>query len=185
VSVLTPSDNDRLLVFVTVGTDHHPFPRLMEWIDLSFDGLDGIRCLVQHGTSPPPPRAETIDYMTYSEMKEALEAAAVVVSHAGPGTIMMTLAAGKMPIVVPRRGDMGEHVDNHQVAFARRVGETQTICLAEEYGQFLEMLTAAVEDPRRMHRAGREFGGAPAVAAFANLVERVVSKPGARRVAAS
>jgi len=158
----------------------------MEWIDLSLDRLDGrLRLLVQHGTSSPPPRPETVDYMTYSEMKEALEAAAVVVSHAGPGTIMMTLAAGKMPIVVPRQGDLGEHVDNHQVAFARRVAETQTICLAEEYGQFLEMLTAAVEDPRRMQRAGREFGGAPAVAAFANLVERVLSKPAARRVAAS
>jgi UDP-N-acetylglucosamine transferase subunit ALG13 len=186
VSVLTRSDNDAPLVFVTVGTDHHPFPRLMEWMDRSLDELDArVRCLVQHGTSAPPPRPEAFDYMTYPKMKEALDAAAVVVSHAGPGTIMMTLAAGKMPIIVPRRGDAGEHVDNHQVAFARRAAETQTIWLAEDYGQFLEMLTAAVEDPGRMQRAGREFGGAPAVAAFASLVERVVSKSGAPRAAAS
>jgi len=187
VSLLTSSaDNGRRLVFVTVGTDCHPFSRLMEWIDLSLDQLDGrVRCLVQHGVSPPPRKPGAVDYMTYSEMKEAFEAAAVVVSHGGPGTIMMTLAAGKMPIVVPRRADIGEHVDNHQVAFARRVAEMQTICLAEGYDHFLETLTAAVEDPCRLQRAGRELGGAPAVAAFANVVERVVLKPPAPRVAGS
>jgi UDP-N-acetylglucosamine transferase subunit ALG13 len=185
VSLLTSSaDSGSCLVFVTVGTDCHPFLRLMEWIDVSLEGLDGrVRCLVQHGVSPPPRKPETVDYMTYSEIKEALEAAAVVVSHGGPGTIMMTLAAGKVPIVVPRRADIGEHVDNHQVAFARRVAAMQTICLAEEYDQFLETLTAAVEDPHRVQRAGRELGGAPAVAAFANVVDRVVFKARASRVA--
>ena len=186
MSFLTSSADGRRLIFVTVGTDCHPFPRLMEWIDVSLDRLDGrVCCLVQHGVSPPPRKPEAVDYLTYSEMKDALEAAAVVVSHGGPGTIMMTLAAGKIPIVVPRRADIGEHVDNHQVAFARRVADMRTICLAEEYDQFLETLTAAVEDPHRMKRAGRELGGAPAVAAFANVVDRVVSKARASRVAVS
>ena len=155
MSLLTSSaDNGRRLVFVTVGTDCHPFSRLMEWIDLSLDRLDGrVRCLVQHGVSPPPRQPDAL----LGEVSEGQDL----------------------------RADIGEHVDNHQVAFARRVAEMQTICLAEGYDHFLETLTAAVEDPCRLQRAGRELGGAPAVAAFANVVERVVLKPPAPRVAVS
>src|SRR2546430_8762299 len=111
----------------------------MEWVDLSLDRLDGrVRCLVQHGVSPPPRKPDAVDYMTYSEMKEAFEAAAVVVSHGGPGTIMMTLAAGEMPIVVPRRADIGGPVGNHPVAFAPRAAEMQTIFPPQGFDHLLQ-----------------------------------------------
>jgi UDP-N-acetylglucosamine--N-acetylmuramyl-(pentapeptide) pyrophosphoryl-undecaprenol N-acetylglucosamine transferase len=45
-------------------------------------------------------------------------AADVVVSHAGVGLSLLALAAGRCPVLVPRRRARGEHVDDHQVAVA-------------------------------------------------------------------
>jgi UDP-N-acetylglucosamine transferase subunit ALG13 len=38
----------------------------------------------------------------------------VVVAHAGIGSALLTLRAGKMPVLVPRTADEREHVDDHQ-----------------------------------------------------------------------
>jgi UDP-N-acetylglucosamine--N-acetylmuramyl-(pentapeptide) pyrophosphoryl-undecaprenol N-acetylglucosamine transferase len=45
-------------------------------------------------------------------------AADAVVIHAGVGLSLLALAAGKCPVVVPRRAARGEHIDDHQVAVA-------------------------------------------------------------------
>ena len=56
------------LVFVTVGTDVHPFARIVEWIDRWLDGPGaGSRVLIQHGTSPAPTRAEGVVSLPYSD----------------------------------------------------------------------------------------------------------------------
>jgi UDP-N-acetylglucosamine transferase subunit ALG13 len=137
------------LVFVTVGTDHHPFDRLIRWVDTWLEGAAGnrTRCLIQHGTSAPPTRAQRSDYLTYDAMFAAIEAAEVVVCHGGPGTIMLTAYAGKVPIVVPRLRALGEHVDDHQLVFARRVARDGTIALAEDEGCFRALLERALVAP--------------------------------------
>ena len=104
-------------VFVTVGTDHHAFDRLMAWC--SVIPADGG--FVQHGPSVPPPGWEARALLTYPEMVEHIRSARVVVTHGGPATVALCLALGKWPIVVPRRGSLGEVVDDHQVAFAERL----------------------------------------------------------------
>jgi UDP-N-acetylglucosamine--N-acetylmuramyl-(pentapeptide) pyrophosphoryl-undecaprenol N-acetylglucosamine transferase len=48
----------------------------------------------------------------------AIEAADVVVAHAGTGSALMALLAGKRPVLIPRLPERGEHVDGHQVQFA-------------------------------------------------------------------
>lgn len=53
------------------------------------------------------------------EMRSAVEEADVVVCHAGTGSSLVALEAGKMPLLVPRRHEHGEHVDSHQVQIAR------------------------------------------------------------------
>lgn len=53
-------------------------------------------------------------YMTAKEFEQSAQDADVVVTHAGVGTVMDLLNMGKSPVVVPRRADLGEHVDDHQ-----------------------------------------------------------------------
>jgi UDP-N-acetylglucosamine transferase subunit ALG13 len=137
------TERKKALVFVTVGTDHHPFDRLIRWIDgwLAAGGGERARCLVQTGRSERPRLAEATDYLAYDEMKGAVDEAAAVITHGGPGSISLSMSLGKRPIVVPRQRSLGEHVDDHQVAFARRMAAEGTIELAETE----EVFRAALE----------------------------------------
>ena len=48
------------------------------------------------------------------ELHKAMREADVVVTHAGTGSALAALEAGKLPILVPRSHAAGEHVDDHQ-----------------------------------------------------------------------
>jgi UDP-N-acetylglucosamine transferase subunit ALG13 len=50
------------------------------------------------------------------EFRKRVEAASIVVAHAGMGTIITALEYGKPIIVMPRRGDLRETRNDHQVA---------------------------------------------------------------------
>jgi len=54
-------------------------------------------------------------WLTANEMSTAMAEADVVITHGGAGSILTALAAGKVPVVLPRRMARGEHVDDHQV----------------------------------------------------------------------
>lgn len=45
----------------------------------------------------------------------------IVITHGGPASFIMPLQIGKTPIVVPRQHQFNEHVNDHQVEFARNV----------------------------------------------------------------
>lgn len=79
------------------------------------------------------------------ELQVALDGADVVVAHAGVGTALSALIAGRIPVLVPREQAHGEHVDDHQsqiaselqargLAIARRVSDLQTSDLAAAGG---------------------------------------------------
>jgi UDP-N-acetylglucosamine transferase subunit ALG13 len=112
-------------VLVTVGTDHHPFDRLLRWTEawLENGGADRVRCIAQSGSATPPRHADARPFVPYQVLQSLLEQADAVVTHGGPGTIMECRSRGVLPIVVPRRASFGEVVDDHQVDFVRRLGD--------------------------------------------------------------
>jgi UDP-N-acetylglucosamine transferase subunit ALG13 len=54
-------------------------------------------------------------------MRQAMREADVVVSHAGVGSALAAMQAGRRALYVPRRRAHGEHIDDHQVAMAREL----------------------------------------------------------------
>ena len=174
--------DEKPLLFATVGTDHHPFDRLMAWLDSWLDARrPHVRCLVQRGTSTEPRHAESIDYLGYDPMQDALRQASGVVCHGGPGTIMLAVAAGQRPIVVPRTRRLGEHVDDHQIAFGRRMASQGVIALAESEDRFRELLEETLERPPRVAAPAASSAVAETVARFEELVTRLVSTNGGGR----
>ena len=175
------------LLLVTVGTDHHPFDRLVRWAGAWFDGHPGrLRCLMQTGTSAPPAGgAEWQAYLEYDALQEAMASAAAVVCHGGPGTILGARHMGAVPIVVPRQHRLGEHVDDHQVAFSRRLAaDGDEIHLAETGADLHRLLDRVAAEPAAF-RAGpgdRDTGGA--VRAFERLVDGLVGERPGRRTGA-
>lgn len=108
------------MIFVTVGTHHDPFARLLD----ALGQLPGEELVVQHGSAPPPPgvsRAEA--YMPFDEMLECFRSAEKVITHAGVGSVLCATREGHVPLVVPRRHDLGEHVDEHQAELTTALGE--------------------------------------------------------------
>lgn len=56
-----------------------------------------------------------------SEMEAAMRRADVVVSHAGTGVTLCALNGGKQPILIPRRPEFQEHIDDHQLQIADHI----------------------------------------------------------------
>jgi UDP-N-acetylglucosamine transferase subunit ALG13 len=65
---------------------------------------------------------QSFEQMPAQEFMESAASADIVITHAGVGTIMNLLDMGISPVVVPRRANRGEHVDDHQVQIARVLG---------------------------------------------------------------
>jgi UDP-N-acetylglucosamine transferase subunit ALG13 len=118
------------MILVTVGSSQFPFDRLLAAVD-SLALPEEV--IVQHGASTVRPRgARCVDYLPSGELEEAIRSARAVVTHGGVGSILLSLANGRRPIVVPRRRSFGETVDDHQVESARRFAREDLVTLVED-----------------------------------------------------
>lgn len=171
---------ERPLVVVAVGTDHHPFGRLVGWVDrwLARGGADRVECVVQHGTAPAPRWGTPRAYLEHAEFTELVARAAVVVCHGGPATIAECRRIGRLPVVVPRRVEHGEHVDNHQVLFTARLADKKLVYLASSEDELAALLDDGLADRARFtvdHDAEQPV--AAAVRRFEDLVAQLAPTP--------
>lgn len=111
------------MIFVTVGTQEQPFNRLVQKMDeLKKNGTIQEDVIIQTGFSTYEPQyCQWSKLIPYQQMIKNVEEARIVITHGGPASFIMPLQIGKTPIVVPRQHKFGEHVNNHQVEFARNV----------------------------------------------------------------
>jgi UDP-N-acetylglucosamine transferase subunit ALG13 len=147
------------VIFVTLGTHHQPFPRLIE----ALAALPAEDLVVQYGHSAPPAAArEAVDFLGFRDMLDRIEAADVVVTHAGVGSILLARRAGHTPIVVARRQRHGEHVDDHQVELTAALADDGKVIPVWEPAELAAAVAVApargaprppVEGP--LHRAVR------------------------------
>ena len=148
------------MIVATLGTNEQTFDRLVRAI-ARLEGDEPM--LVQYGSSQEPHgRGEWIDFLSFDELAAHMRAARVVICHAGVGSIMLARRCGKRPIVVPRRLHLGEAVDDHQLAVARRLHAAGFVTLIEDERD----LSAAVReaDGRAGSAAAVELPGAAALA---------------------
>jgi UDP-N-acetylglucosamine transferase subunit ALG13 len=167
-----------LRVVVTVGTDHHPFDRLIGWVNdwLADHPGHAETFFVQTGTSAVAPNCPAADYLDTQKLDELLDEADVLVCHGGPASIADAWRRGHVPIAVPRRCRLGEHVDDHQLDFCLKVAEHGHVRLARTAEDFAAHLSAAGTDrgaPVRLPAADVDA----TVARFGALVDELVSRP--------
>jgi UDP-N-acetylglucosamine transferase subunit ALG13 len=167
------------LLLVTVGTDHHRFDRLVRWVDAWLERKPReLRCLMQTGTSGPPAGpADWQAYLEFDALQAAMAEAAAVVCHGGPGTILGARQAGAVPIVVPRQHRLGEHVDDHQVRFARRLAASGgDVHLAETEADLHRLLDRVAAEPAAFRAGAGDRATAAAVREFDRLVGDLVGE---------
>ena len=103
------------MIFATLGTHHQPFERFLH-AAVAFAADREL--IVQHGYTPPlasPSSVSWRQWLTPQEMGVSMRAASVVITHAGVASVVDALRAGHYPVVLPRSGHLGEHVDEHQI----------------------------------------------------------------------
>ncbi len=139
------------MIFVTVGTHHQPFRRLLDALgELSADQL-----VVQYGPGAAPPGvAEAAAYMPFDQMLGHFHEADTVITHAGVGSILCARREGHLPLVVPRRHDLGEHVDDHQAELTRALQRRGAVIAVWDTGALADAVKSA--PPRRASAGATE-----------------------------
>lgn len=128
------------MIFVTVGTHHDPFDRLLG----ALGALDGGDLVVQYGPGAPPAGVEHAKaFMPFDEMLSNFRAADVVVTHAGVGSILCARREGHVPLVVPRQHALGEHVDDHQAELTRALERRGSVIAVWDAAKLAEAVAAA------------------------------------------
>ena len=113
------------MIFVTVGTHEQPFNRLVEYMD-KWASEHEENVVIQTGFSTyKPQNCQWQKLYPYSEMIKNVERARIVITHGGPSSFILPLQIGKVPVVVPRKHEFGEHVNDHQVDFCNQVARRQ------------------------------------------------------------
>lgn len=113
------------MILVTVGTQL-PFDRLIRAIDEIAPQLTSP-VFAQIGKGGSPPRhCQFASDVTPASFDRLLEEASLIVAHAGIGSILMAQKFSKPLLIMPRRAELGEHRNDHQLATAhameRRTG---------------------------------------------------------------
>ena len=57
--------------------------------------------------------------------------AELVILHGGAGSVINAIRAGQVPIIVPRRAEFAEHINDHQVEFAQQLAKQGRVVLVE------------------------------------------------------
>ncbi len=123
------------MILVAVGNATQHFARLLDALeDVSKSGdLGSEDVVVQLGSNPPreemPWRQEAV--LPHEEFRRLVADARVVVCHAGAGTLLDVLSAGKTPVVMPRRRDRNEIIDDHQVELAQAFERERRVVVAD------------------------------------------------------
>lgn len=132
------------MIFVTVGTHEQPFNRLVECVDnLKRDGVIQEDVVIQTGYSTYKPKyCRWQKLFPYQDMIKLVDEARITITHGGPSSFIMPLQVGKTPIVVPRKHEYNEHVNDHQVTFSKAVANRMgTIVVVEDMDKLEEVIT--------------------------------------------
>ena len=169
-----PEGSTTYAVVVSVGTDHHPFDRLVQWAD-QWAALHPDRSVfVQRGSSDAPHNIPSADIVAHGELLRLFSSSVVVVSHGGPSTVMDARASGRLPIVVPRDPDRGEHVDGHQMRFADHLELHGLAKLAGSEFEFRQLLDEAIASPEDFRIDDDEVDAPSGVVEFGSVVDKLL-----------
>ncbi|MGO1499889.1 MAG: glycosyltransferase [Marinobacter sp.] len=137
------------MIFVTVGTQLH-FDRLVKMVDTWAGRHPEEDVFIQTGkTAYTIKNCRASCFIDHDEWQCCFEQADRVISHAGVGTILKSLAYAKPLIVMARHAALGEHRNDHQRATAARFTSFANIRFVENQQELWE----ALDSPLWLHES--------------------------------
>lgn len=130
------------MIFVTVGTQL-PFDRLIKILDAWSAHNLGFDIFGQIGPARfVPKNFKTTPFLSPSEIAEQFSRAQLIVAHAGMGTVLSAMKLRKPILIFPRRADLGEHRNDHQMATARWLESRLGLAVAYSEEELLDQLNS-------------------------------------------
>jgi UDP-N-acetylglucosamine transferase subunit ALG13 len=118
------------MIFVTVGSQM-PFDRLIRAVDKWAESSARTDVVAQIGDTDLQPRSlDWSSRVSATEFEDRCRDATAIVAHAGMGSILTALQYGTPILVMPRRADLRETRNDHQVATAARLSERGLVHVA-------------------------------------------------------
>ena len=128
------------MIFATVGTQLQ-FDRLITALDKWAFHNPKVEIFAQIGQTNYVPRhlqwERTIPESTFRDM---LNKSDMVVAHAGMGTIISAIELGKQVVVMPRRAELNEHRNDHQLATVERLRHLSGLEVADDWEALTRLL---------------------------------------------
>lgn len=141
-------------IFVSVGTQA-PFPRLINYAEELLLRRPEYVAFAQIGpVSQVPSGIPSAQFIDEELFASHLASADLFITHAGMGNIIRALEQGIPAVVVPRRSELGEHVNDHQVDTLAEFGAFPGIFSCDSDHAFEQAVTAALAYERVDQRAG-------------------------------
>lgn len=129
------------MIFVTVGTQL-PFDRLVLTVDHWAAQNPNVKVFAQIGPHATAPKS-----IQYSELispgaaDDLSREAELIVAHAGMGSILTALKYQRPIFILPRKAELGEHRNDHQMATAKWLASRRGISVAWKEEELPAMLS--------------------------------------------
>jgi len=157
------------VIFVTVGAQM-PFDRLIIAID-NWAGKTGRKDIfAQIGLSDyQPQHIEWTKLLPPQEFKKKYESAKAIVAHAGTGSIITALQMGKPIVIMPRRANLRETRNDHQIATSEQFQRFDSVIVAWDEIELILKL----ENINNIH--GSSLVGSSASSELINIISEFIN----------
>jgi UDP-N-acetylglucosamine transferase subunit ALG13 len=156
-----------------VGNAKQPFSRLLEAVSAIVAELPKP-IVVQHGNTPFfDASCERHAFLDRDSVSALMDRAELVVCHAGAGCVIEALRSGKTPVVMSRRREHGEHIDDHQVEFAKVLLQSGKALVVENPAELRQAVARASLSGRTKLPGGAE---PPLVSRMRELLQAIAAK---------
>ena len=128
------------MILLTVGTQLS-FDRFVRVVDEWAHKNPQVEILAQIADGAYIPKhMQYVDYLSGEKYVTAFNRAAVVLAHAGMGTVINSLIESKPVVVYPRKASLGEHRNEHQLATCSKIGNLKGCYVTYEPDELFQTL---------------------------------------------
>jgi UDP-N-acetylglucosamine transferase subunit ALG13 len=128
------------MIFVTVGSQT-PFDRLVRTVDEWACKCGRSDIFAQTGRSDwIPHHIAWTRFLNPEDFRRKISEASAIVAHAGAGIIINALEFEKPILIMPRRANLGETRNDHQIATARQFRKMDLVDVAMDELELISKL---------------------------------------------